>query len=177
MYDLVNGDKAADQKAMMVKYANMTDAEIKSHTETNVKAIETIMEAAVKNYVKEDLHLVATIDLAIIKYINEGMAKLFAEIDAEADAKLKHMDFVKTGMTSEVIRAMAQNEDKRRADNPIKVTDTAENLLKKYKAEYKKMLDLLELTVAQEKKEEKKLGIWVNVHQKASKMTMMICMT
>ena len=168
---LVNGDQAADQKAMIAKitaqYANLTNEEIKVSTAANVKAIENIMDAAIKKYVKEDLTLVATIDLNVIHYVNTGLPNLFVIMDKDADAKLKHVNYVQLGVISEVIKALAQAEDKRRAANPIKVGDTEENLMKKYKEKYTEMLDLLKWTVEQEKKK-KELAVWVGVHQRVS---------
>ena len=170
MSDLVNGDAAADQKAKVAKltatYANLTDTEIKTHSQTNLNAIINIIEGAVKNYLKEDLHLVATIDLSVIQFLQKGLPLLFADLDKE-ETKQKHIDYVSLGVITEVIKGYAQAEDKRRAVNPIKPNDTEANLLKKYKEEYTKVLDLLKWTTEQEKKKPS-LAIWAKVHQKVS---------
>ena len=175
MNDLVNGDDEATNYETMAKitarYTNMTNEEIKSNTLASIKAVADLMDTAAKKYVKEDLSLVAVIDLSIIKFLDEGITKLFADIDKIGDAKLKHSDLVKLGATAQLLKDRSEIEDKRRAANPLKVTDTAENLLKKYKEEYKKMTDLLKWTADKERKVEKErhLEVWVKLHQGVSK--------
>ena len=86
-------------------------------------------------------------------------------MDKITPEKLMHYNWIELGATTEVLKFRAQMEDKKRAaEGTLKVTDTEENLMKKYKEIYGKILDILKETVAQEKKHPEK-AFWTHLHQ------------
>lgn len=124
-----------------------------------------MMTEASVQYRKEDLTLVADTYDTIKMFVDEGLPKMWITLDKEEE-KARQADLVKLGVTVEVIKMRAELEKKTRAANPLKVTDTAENLLKKYHEVVNKTLTLTKWTVDELTKN--KSLFWADVHQKVS---------
>jgi len=162
----VNCDAGDDQKALVPKLKGqlekMTEQEIKTLVESDVKSMEAMMTSAAERYMKEDLQLVAQVYKSIIEWVSTGMPKTFSALD-KMDDKSKKSGLVGTGLAAEVYKMRAEREEKERAANPLKVTDTEEGLQKKFKEIGDKLLALDKMAVEGLKK--KNMTYWSDMHQ------------
>ncbi len=141
----------------------LTELEIKAHVKLAVAQVVHMMKDASAMYRKEDIGLVADFYDSIETFILDGVPKMWITLDKE-EMKERTTNLIKLGVTIEVIKYRAELEKKSRGSNPLKVTETEENLEKKFQEVCNKTLTLTKWTV--EELTKKKSLFWADIHQK-----------
>jgi hypothetical protein len=163
----VEANLESDVKAFIAnktaEYSKLTELEIKVHVKSAVAEVVRMMKDASAMYRKEDLGSVAGFYDSVETFILDGVSKMWITLDKE-EMKERMTNLIKMGVTIEVIKYRAELEKKSRGSNPLKVTETEENLEKKFQEVCNKTLTLTKWTV--EELTKKKSLFWADIHQK-----------
>ena len=150
---------------MYAKYRQQTDEQIKRDIAKNLKALDTLLNAAIEKCLKDQLNIVAEYYQNLLKTVYQRLPYDVEAID-KLSAENRRTELIGVAVNVENFRAGGLSAAIRRAGRSLRVTDSEENLLKKFINLNNKLLGLIKKAIAFHRQRQRAfmidLHIWVS---------------